>query len=199
LQNKQNYANVYNMNKNAFPKIQFDKLLGMQRGTVVEPIPSAEHDKHYLRGASLGTLAINLAYGVNRVNPRNNLRMHVAPVADGDSYQYTRNHARALAEYGLPHHFNDEERAVLSELVGRYVDHAPAIIFGIPKDNENVQFVPNTSHGLIVANEVTFGDLDPHSQEAMSEIFGVDVASLPCTPGAQGPDFAPPKRPRLGG
>jgi len=186
------------MKSNDFPKISLDRLLAMPQGTVVEPIPPAERNKNYLRGASLGTLAVNLANGVNRINPRNDLLMHVAPDPGPDAYAYTRIHAGALAQSGLPHHFNDAERTELSRIVGRYVGYAPAIVLGIPRDNPRLEFAPN-ENGLVIANEVTFGDLDPDSQKAMSDIFGLDVSQLPHTPGAQGPDFAPPRMPGLGG
>lgn len=51
----------------------------------------------------------------------------------------------------------------------------------------------------MITTQVPFADIDPHSQEALSSMFGIDVATLPPTPGVQGPDFPPPEMPRLGG
>lgn len=182
--------------------ISFDKMLAAPHCTVIDAIPPAEWGNYHIRAASVGTLAINLAHGVNRINARNNLIMYVtAQGADAEdtrkSHRLTEIHADALARTGLAQHFNDDERAELSRLTGQAVEFAPAIILGIRPDR--VELSANQFSEPIIRTQVSFGDIDPYSQAELSEIFGVDVSALPLTPGAQGPDFPPANTaPRLG-
>jgi hypothetical protein len=181
----------------SFPQISYDKMLAMPRGTVLEPLP---YDANYLgqlyvRGASLGSLAINLAHGVNRINVRNDLVMFIGSPQTEDeailrSYRVAAGHARGLAARGLPQHFNEAERAELSRLTGRTVEYAPAIVLGIQP--EGLPLHEGATGEPLLRTQVPFQAVDPHSQAVLSEVFGVDVSQLPLTPGAQGPDFPKP-------
>ena len=48
-----------------------------------------------------------------------------------------------------------------------------------------------------INQEVPFVGIDPYSQEALSELFGVDVTALPFTPGAQRPNLEDPPHRRI--
>jgi hypothetical protein len=183
---------------NPWLQISFDTMLDMPRGQVIDKIPPAEHTNYYLRGASLGSLALNLAHGVNRINIRNDLEMYVADsTRDPEGHDLVRIHAEALAQDGLPQHFNSAERELLSEITARQVEHTPAIILGVRRDRVELQ---KSSFGApIIRQQVSFADIDPYSQAELSRIFGVDVANLPLTPEAKGPEFPPPGLPTLGG
>lgn len=183
--------------------ISFEKMLAAPHGTVIDAIPPAEWGDYHIRAASVGTLAINLAHGVNRVNARNNLIMYVTGQGSDaqdirNSHRLTEIHADALAQTGLPQHFNDDERAELHRLTGQAVEFAPAIILGIRPDR--VVLSANRFGEPLIRTQVSFGDIDPYSQAELSDMFGVDVSTLPLTPDAQGPDFPPiDTTPRLGG
>lgn len=186
-----------------FPAVSFDKMLDMPQGTVIEQLPASERNRYCLRATSLGSLGINLAHRLNRLNIRNDLTMYlVVPEANEtnneNNYRTVLMQARAMAWHGLPQQFNAAERAELSRLVGRPVEHAPSIILGM--DPNRLRIVHEGMGGQpIVAHEVPFAAVDPYSREALSDIFGVDVATLPLTPGALGPDFPPPALPSMGG
>lgn len=55
--------------------IRYDKMIALPRGAVRDAIPQSELGNNQIRAASVGTLAINLAHGVNRINAWNNLIM----------------------------------------------------------------------------------------------------------------------------
>jgi hypothetical protein len=171
-----------------FAGFNAEPLFNFSKGTVIDAIPASERDKYYLRGASIGGLALNLAHGVNRVNMRDDLYMHVTYGPSGEGHEYAYGHADMLSRGGAYHgHFSLEEAEMLAGLTGRTGVHAvPAIVFGIPRANHELVRHP-ANFQLVIGAEVPFSDIDPHSQAMLSAITGVDVANLPLTPGATRP------------
>ena len=157
-------------------------------GHVIDAIPAGERHKYLLRGASVGALALNLAHGVNRVNPRDDLFMHVTLDAAPKGYDYARSHAEGIARGGgYPGHFDFAEIAELAAFTGRQGFHyTPGIVYGLPRDPALLVRHPITFYP-VVGSEVPFNTLDPYSQTVLSTITGVDVANLPLTPGASRP------------
>jgi hypothetical protein len=169
-------------------RFNFDAMLALPHGTVIDAIPAGERAAYYLRGASVGALALNVAFGVNRINPRDDLYMHVAVEPTAESHRYAYQHAEALATQGVyPDHMSREELAQLAAIAGRpYLATTPGIVYGLPRGNHELVTHPS-SFQPVVAGEVPLSGLDPHSQAALSELFGMDVATLPIIPGATRP------------
>ncbi|HSX34246.1 MAG TPA: hypothetical protein VLF62_01205 [Candidatus Saccharimonadales bacterium] len=165
-----------------------EPLFNLPRGTVIDFIPPAERANYYLRGASLGALALNLAHGVNRVNPRDDFFMHVVAKRTDNDHAYAHGHAYMLSRGGLYQgHFNQGEAEELAAMTGRTGVHAvPGIIIGFPRATTELVTPPVNFHPVI-GNEVPFSGIDPYSQIAISALLGVDVANMPLTPGVTRP------------
>lgn len=178
-------------------KINLDHMLSLPPGHVIDAIPPGERSKYYLRGASLGGLALNAAHGVNHVSPRPDLYIHVATDPTDEGYQYARSHAAMLAHAGTyPGHISVEELDELATLAGRKsmgLPNPPGIVFGLARDRHQLVQHPVTRQPAI-GYAVPFADIDPYSQRALSELWRVDVSNLPPTPGVvrQIPEGPPP-------
>ena len=65
--------------------INLEPMFDLSRVMVIDPIPENRRAGYYLRGAAVGALALNLWHGVNRVNPTDDLWMHVKKPATPDA------------------------------------------------------------------------------------------------------------------
>jgi hypothetical protein len=172
-----------------------EPLYGFKPGDYVDAIPPGERWRYMFRGVGLGALALNLAYGVNRINPRDDLYMHVAVGAPDAAHEYAAGHAQSLGRSGgFPGHLTFAELDVLAESTGRTGFHPlPGIVIGLPFDKYIDRLVPHplTFHPAI-HEEVPFSEIDPYSQAEISRLTGIDVSALPPTPGATRPVFESP-------
>lgn len=162
-----------------------DQMLSLPAGHVIDAIPADKREGYYFRGASVGALALNLAYGVNRVNPRDDMYMHVATGPADKSHSYARGHAEMLARGGTySNHMTWEELAELATLAGhegQTLQTTPGIVLGFAHDQHPLVQHPRTVLD-VVGHAVPFADIDPYSREALSELWGIDLAALPPTP-----------------
>jgi hypothetical protein len=185
IENSTVYGIVYVMSVGG---LNLEPLFHFPSGTVIDAIPPAERHKYYLRGASVGALALNVVYGINRVNPRDDLFMHVTTEPTDASHGYAQDHAHSLSRGGASRgHFSIEEGLELAELTGRSgIQPTPGIIIGFPRATTELVTHPE-SFQPVVGHEVPFSGIDPQSQTMLSVLTGVDVAKLPLTPGMSRP------------
>ena len=159
--------------------IRLDALLDMPAGTVIDPIPADRRGDYFLRGASLGRLALHLIRGLDRVNPNDDLYMHVGMGSGDEGYEVAAGFARQMSERTWPDHFTAEDRDLLSEYGGRTVCDSPAIILGLPRRDYGRHLVRHPdSYDWAIAEVVRFRDIDSYSQAAISQLFEVDLSQI---------------------
>jgi hypothetical protein len=159
--------------------VRLDKLLAMEPESVIDAVPASERSNYkYWRGLNLGKIALNLMRGRLYINAGEaDSTIHF--INDHDiAYGYARSEAsRRNPDSSSLTQWNPSDEQRFKEMTGIL---SPDYFAGAVIANRYVSVLPRSTHGAghgyVINACVGFDSIDPHSREALEELFEMDLA-----------------------